>query len=214
LTTEPFCAQCIIDLLGERGKVIPWPTPAPSPEMATLAQKDDDSLLLIARGGAPAAFDEVVRRYQQKAVHIANRYCGNVTAARDIAQATFVAIYRALPAYRPRGRFSSYFYRVLLNECAMAHRSLRNEGRALGTLSAPAMCSETPESEILARERERELHLALGRLSERLRVVVALRFGGDMSYQEIAEALELPLGTVKRRLFDALEKLHDLLEAP
>ena len=130
--------------------------------------------------------------------------------SEDVAQDTFVEIFRALPSYRAHGKFSSYLYRVLLNRCHMTWRSSRAEQRAL-----EYACEETteiPELEVLLRERRRDLRVALGELSEKLRSVVLLRYSAGLSYDEIAETLEIPMGTVKRRLFDAMTKLRDSLE--
>ena len=92
----------------------------------------------------------------------------------------------------------------------MTWRSSRAERRAL-----EYACEETteiPELELLLRERRRDLRVALGELSEKLRSVVLLRYSAGLSYDEIAETLEIPIGTVKRRLFDAMTKLRESLE--
>ena len=112
-----------------------------------------------------------------------------------------------------RGRFPSYFYRVLLNQCAMVRRSALVEARAALVMpAAPAEAAATQETAILARERERDVEAALARLSAKLRDVVVLRYSGALRYDEIADVLHVPVGTVKRRLFDALEKLRQELE--
>lgn len=175
-----------------------------------LAERSDDELMLLTRGGRPAAFDELVRRHQRRVVRIAARYLGNQAAAADVAQATFLELFRAVPRYRPEGTLSAYLYRVLLNQCHMARRSEKSEARAFASLEvAPTASAQIPDEQILARERAREVDRALAGLSPKLRDVLVLRFAGELSYDEIAATLELPLGTVKRRLFDGLEKLRN-----
>jgi RNA polymerase sigma-70 factor (ECF subfamily) len=181
---------------------------------ADLSERDNDSLMLLARGGLDGAFDALVRRHQTRTLRIAAKYLGQSAVAKDVAQNTFLEIHRALPRYKARGRFESYLYRVLLNQCRMASRAARNAARAQTLLDRPVEVEDPlAEQLILERERRREVEQALGRLSGKLREVLVLRFVGELSYREIAEALGLPLGTVKRRIFDGLEKLRRNLEA-
>jgi RNA polymerase sigma-70 factor (ECF subfamily) len=183
-------------------------------EQLPLSARSDDDLMLIARGGKDTAFDTLVRRYQKRVLAVAGRLLGQRAAlAPDAAQNTFLAIYRARSSYQPRGKFAAYLYRVLLNQCRMTHRNahveesaLQGVDRALPEVGAPA------DAAVLARERRREVELALGRLSPKLREVVVLRYSGELAYDEIAESLGVPLGTVKRRLFDAMDRLRQSLE--
>jgi RNA polymerase sigma-70 factor (ECF subfamily) len=169
--------------------------------------------MLLSRGGLEAAFDVLVRRHQAKALKVAARCLGGNVFAPDAVQNCFVEIYRSLPSYGARGRFSAYLYRVLLNQCRMLKRSARIDARALErVLAESSNCPSLDENQILARERQRELEQALSCLSEKLREVVVLRYSADLSYDEIALALAVPLGTVKRRLFDALRRLQDSME--
>lgn len=178
-----------------------------------LSEQCDDDLMLLARGGQSRAFDELVQRHQPRVVRIAARYLGDPASAADAAQAAFVELYRALPRYHPRGQLRAYLYRVLINQCHMAKRLLRNQVRAFGTLSTePPVTVEIPDQAILTRERTREVERALAELSPKLRDVLVLRFAGELPYEEIAAVLDLPLGTVKRRIFDGLEKMRRRME--
>lgn len=188
--------------------------PTPSGDDRPLGERDDDELMLLSRGGHAGAFDVVVRRHQRRALAVAARYLGDPSAASDAAQNAFLAIYRDRERYQARGAFASYLYRVLLNQCRMAGRAGRAEARmaAAAALEPIAASEANAEARILAGERERDLLRALDRLSARLRVVVILRYSADLSYGEIAATLDLPLGTVKRRLFDGLARLRQLME--
>jgi len=188
-------------------------TEPPSDENSP-GHRTDDDLMLLARGGLDAAFDTLVRRHQERVIRVASRLAGRSSLAPDLAQNTFLAVYRALPKYQARGKFSAYLYRVLLTQCRLSYRSAHVENHALDKLSrVPAEASEAVEDIILARERQREVELALDCLSPKLRQAVVLRYSGELSYDEIAEVLLVPVGTVKRRLFDAMEKLRQNLES-
>jgi RNA polymerase sigma-70 factor, ECF subfamily len=186
------------------------PKRGPADEPAGLDDRSDDELMLLARGGLEAAFSRLIRRHQARTLRLAVRYLGRESLAADVAQDTFVEVFRALPHYQAHGKFSSYLYRVLLNRCHMTWRSARAEQRALEYVGEDV--SEVDEAELLLRERRRDLGVALGQLSEKLRSVVLLRYSAGLSYDEIADTLEIPSGTVKRRLFDAMTKLRGSLE--
>jgi RNA polymerase sigma-70 factor, ECF subfamily len=185
------------------------PSAEPGSEAVPLVSRSDDELMLLARGGARGAFDTLVRRHQTRVLHVAARRLGGSAAAADAAQNAFLEIYRALPRYQARGIFAAYLYKVLLNQCRATARSRRFEGQ----LDAP-LPEATPsaEGEILARERQRDVDAAVGRLGDKLRDVVLLRYGAGLAYEEIAASLGVPIGTVKRRLFDAMERLRQSLE--
>lgn len=171
----------------------------------TLDTRSDDELMLLARGGSKVAFEALVRRYQARVLSVAARRLGQRALAADVAQNAFLEVYRALPRYQPRGMFPAFLYRVLLNQCRMQQRSARAEGRARDTMEETAGASDDA---ILAREWQREVDSALRDLSPKLRDVVLLRYSAELTYEEIAEALDVPMGTVKRRLFDAMAKLR------
>jgi RNA polymerase sigma-70 factor (ECF subfamily) len=187
--------------------------PAPQPQDTAVDSRSDDELMLLARGGSHAAFDRLVQRHQGRVLCVAARHLGRSDLAPDVAQNTFVQIYRALPRYQPRGKFVAYLYCVLLSQCRIAHRSARVERQALGEAARlPSRAAEGADEQILARERQREVESAVQKLSEKLRAVVLLRYSAGLEYQMIAEALGVPVGTVKRRLFDAVEKLRRKME--
>lgn len=213
--SEPF-APILHSPRMSAGKLVPLARPG-APAAASV-ELGDDELMLLARGGRGVAFDELVRRHQRRVLGVAARYVRELAQARDVAQNAFLELYRALPRYQPRGAFTSFLYRITLNQCRMARRTARAEDRRVEAAALQLTDDvepETSEARILAREREREAQRALDGLSERLRAVAVLRYSGDLSYQEIAEVLGTPVGTVKRRLFDALEQLRQrLVEDP
>jgi RNA polymerase sigma-70 factor (ECF subfamily) len=192
--------------MGMRGGKLTLVPPLSEGGEAPVDERSDDELMLLARGGVASAFETLVRRHQTRALRVAARRLGRGAPVADVVQSTFLEVYRSLGRYQARGRFSSYLYRVLLNQCAMVRRSAGVETRAALVMPAvPAETAATQEAAILARERERDVEAALGRLSGKLRDVVVLRYSGALQYDEIADVLQIPVGTVKRRLFDALE---------
>ncbi|MFT3710017.1 MAG: sigma-70 family RNA polymerase sigma factor [Archangium sp.] len=173
------------------------------------SEPDDEQLVLRARHGDAQAFRLLVQRYQPGAVAFGIRYLGDPARARDAAQDAFVDLYFALARYQPRGRFAAYWHRLLVNRCRMGARADRSRDKlhddvaTLRVVHAPS-----PEDAFVAREDQLALQAGMARLSEKLRVVVALRFGAGLPLQEIADTLELPLGTVKSRVFAGLAELR------
>jgi RNA polymerase sigma-70 factor (ECF subfamily) len=184
-------------------------SPAPKEPARRLAERSDDELMLLARGGLDDAFDTLIRRHQRPVLRVALRYLGEAALSADVAQNTFVALLRALPDYRANGQFKAFLYRILLNQCRMARRSERSLQRVIDQASNATL---QVAHEVLFREQRRDVERALLRLSDKLREVVVLRFGADFNYDEIGETLRIPTGTVKRRLFTAKAKLREMLE--
>jgi RNA polymerase sigma-70 factor (ECF subfamily) len=167
--------------------------------------------MLLARAGVPGSFAALIRRHEARALRVACRFVGDPALAADITQNACVALFRALGQYRANGKFKPYFYRILINQCRMARRSARGEHRLVETLRADV---NPDTAQVLLRERRRDVEAAVGHLSKKLREVVLLRYGADLDYREIAETLGIPVGTVKRRMFVAMAKLRESLEAP
>lgn len=174
-----------------------------------LERREDDALMALARVGQREAFDVLVARHQRAVLRIAAKYLGDVAAARDACQSAFLEVYRDRARYRPGGRFPHYLRRVVLNQCHMQARRVRLAGRPSGEVPVDPV---RPDELILAEERRRVVEAEVQRLSDKLRAVVVLRYAGEHSLEEVAEILELPLGTVKSRLFAALQALGKTLE--
>jgi RNA polymerase sigma-70 factor (ECF subfamily) len=195
-------------------KIIPFPgRKALERGNRPLGELSDDELMLLARGGVDEAFDVLVRRHQAGVLKVAAKLLGRVELAKDAAQRTFLEVFRFLPQYQAQGKYKRFMFRVLMNQCRMVGREAQRDKKLQARLSAePRVNGDLPDERILARERRRELEALLMKLSRKLRLVVVLRFSGDLSHQEIGEVLELPVGTVKSRLFSGLEKLRMLMK--
>jgi RNA polymerase sigma-70 factor (ECF subfamily) len=181
----------------------------PEQPAVALEERDDDELMLCARGGRLEGFDVLVRRHQLRALTVATKYLGDPEEASDAVQNAFVELYRYLPRYRAQGKFTGLLARVVINQCRMAVRQRRTRFR----VEAAAGAEKQPDEELadqllIEREKRRDVERLVARLSPKLREVLVLRLAGGLSYQEIGNALDLRLGTVKSRLFSALAKLH------
>lgn len=179
--------------------------------VTNVADLDDEGLVERAKSGDDnAAFAELVRRHQGKVRGLLLRLTANPTLADDLAQEVFLRAYRGLVGFEGRSRFSTWIYRIAYN-VFVNHRT---RGKQLAALPegfeshAPAPDNELSASRLDLR---RDLAGAIGTLPERYRAVVTLHYLQDVSYPEIAEVLDLPLGTVKTHLHRAKKLLREQL---
>lgn len=177
----------------------------------SIAELDDEALVERAgNGGDNAAFAELVRRHQGKVRGLLLRLTGNSTLADDLAQEVFLRAYRGLVGFEGRSRFSTWIYRIAYN-VFLNHRSRSKDLAALpqGFESNAA----APDNELSPTrfDMRSDLAAAITELPERYRVVVTLYYLEDVSYPEIAEILDLPLGTIKTHLHRAKKLLREHL---
>ncbi|MFM7625931.1 MAG: RNA polymerase sigma factor RpoE [Gammaproteobacteria bacterium] len=181
------------------------------------ADASDLSLVQRAQKGEAGAFDALVRRYQHKVVKLVMRYVRNQTEAEDIAQDAFIKAYRALPRFRGDSAFYTWLYRIAINTAknALASRARnpvqfdldRNGGDddAPGDLQDRMTDTATPEALALTEEIRATVTAAIEQLPEDLRTAIMLRELDGLSYEEIAAAMDCPVGTVRSRIFRARE---------
>lgn len=171
-------------------------------------------LLASAQGGNLFAFDEIVRRYQRRVYSTALRIVRRHDLADDVTQEAFLRAHRALASY-DRGRpFGPWICRIAANLAINHVRSPEAREEALDEAAldrSPAAASDGPLDAILEKEARSVLEEAVGRLPAAQRAVFVLRTFEDLSYKEIAEALDLSVGTVMSRLSRAREKLRGAL---
>lgn len=179
----------------------------------------DGELVVRALAGREDGFEELVRRYQRPIVSYVYRMVGDYDMALDLTQEVFIRIYGSLERYRPEYKFSTWIYRIAHN-AAIDH--LRRAGgnrledlelEADGDTYEKPLASGalTPEQESERSERRAEIESVVQQLPPSYRELIVLRHAHDMSYDEIAEVTELPLGTVKNRIFRAREAMRALL---
>jgi RNA polymerase sigma-70 factor (ECF subfamily) len=173
-----------------------------------MSEPDDDAVWVSScLQGDAGAFEPLVRKYQRLLFGVAYRVVGDYEDARDVTQNAFVRAFERLDTFDPNRKFFSWLYRIAVNEGL----NLRRARRPLEALPAGLEARENPMDGLEARERQDRVQAALGRLSGEHRDVVVLRHFGELSYEEIAEALDVPEKTVKSRLFSARQRLAELL---
>ncbi len=163
---------------------------------------DDAALVRRCLSGETAAFETLVEEYQRVAFTVALRMLGDYEDARDVTQNTFVKAFEKLHSYDPSHRFFSWIYRILVNECLNARRGRR----VVEELSAEHPMAPTSDAAEAA-ERRRDVRAALLALPAHYREVIVLRHFAQMSYEEMATALGIPVKTVKSRLHTARGQL-------
>jgi RNA polymerase sigma-70 factor (ECF subfamily) len=181
----------------------------------------DEELISLFQKGKEAAFDELVYRYKDRIVNFLFRYTGNHETAEDLAQDTFIKLFRSKHLYKNIAKFSTWFYTIAINT---AKTWLKNEGR-IDTISINLGFDEdgekdfdiesrdiTPDDYANARIEEYYIQKALSMLDDKFREIIILRDIQDLDYEEIAEITGLPIGTVKSRINRAREKLKNLLQ--
>jgi len=155
--------------------------------------------------GASSAFGTLVLRYRKLVIAVAYRLCSDAALAEDIAQDTFVRVWERLADYRPSGNFRAWLVRIATNLTIDAMRK-RKPVVDIEDVSLVAP-GQGPEAFAVNSERVAVVRSALMRLPMQSRMVLVLREYQALSYQEIADALDLPLGTVKSRLNEARRRL-------
>lgn len=167
----------------------------------------DRALVLRYLDGELAAGDELVGRHLRRMFNVARRMLGNVQDAEDVTQTVFSNAFAALGSYDPKYRFFSWIYRMTVNASLNTLKRRRDVVSLDGKFDVPA-ASDSTES---AAEAEDLVGRALLELKPDDRAVVVLRHLEGLSYEEIADALGVPVKTVKSRLFTARQRLREVL---
>lgn len=183
-----------------------------------MAEPDDEQLVREAQAGSLPSFNVLVTRYQAPLYGLALRYVRDPEAAEDVAQEAFISAWRALAGFKG-GSFRAWLYRIAMNEAYDHHRRVhRRPSSSLDELleAGSAHGLETdrapgPEETAVSRATLRAVERCIGRLPEEYRAIVLLSDVRGLTYDELSRALELPLGTVKSRLYRARAALRALL---
>ncbi|MFH1278344.1 MAG: sigma-70 family RNA polymerase sigma factor [Candidatus Eisenbacteria bacterium] len=196
---------------------------SPKGESGPVGERTDEELMFLYRDGVEEAFTELVRRYRNKIVSTAYRVVGDYAKAEDVAQETFLRVHRNADRYRSIAKFSTWIYTIALN---VARNELRNTKRKRlvsleafgrdsdsepGTYDIPDETSR-PDQDVEVRELRRIFNAAIKKLPPRYRTVFVLRDVQGLTYEEMAEILKVPKGTVKSRMNRARLKFRELIE--
>ena len=181
---------------------------------------DDRRLIAECLEGRPAAFEELVRRYQDRLYNTVYRLLDNSEDAQDVVQEAFLSAYQALDRFKGDAQFFTWLYRIAVNTAISFKRKRRvalRLGRHGAEPDSPAEPLDSSESNrpghlLEQAERERSIRSALNRLSPEHRAVLILKDMEDMKYETIAGIMQIPIGTVRSRLHRARMELRSLLQ--
>jgi RNA polymerase sigma-70 factor (ECF subfamily) len=180
----------------------------------------DEELVSRVQHGDKAAFDLLVIKYQHKIIQLVNRYVKDPSEAQDVAQEAFIKAYRALGAFRGEATFYTWLYRIAINTAKnyLILRTRRHSNYQLDIQEVEAIGNEpqlqgmdTPEQLILNEEIMTTLNKAIEDLPEEMQLAFKLREFEGLSYEEIALAMDCPIGTIRSRLFRAREAIDKQL---
>ena len=183
----------------------------------------DELLVKRAREGSPEAFDALVLRYQYKAVALAQSILRNQEMAKDTSQNAFVKAYFGLKNFRQVSQFKTWFFRIIINEAKDALRKEKSRGlfktqhetdqdeESESILELIPSETRSPKEELEMKEEKEKLEMAIKKLPEREREIFILRYLNDLSLAEVAETLNLAVGSVKAHLSHGLEKVKSFL---
>jgi RNA polymerase sigma-70 factor, ECF subfamily len=184
-----------------------------------LYPQDDELLVEQVKKGNQSAFSILVQRHQGAIYSLCYRMTGDSQEAEDLAQEAFLRLYRSVGGFRPGTRLRPWFRRIAVNVCLDALRRRREATVPLDKLlemetqPRAARREEMPEEAYLSREVRVEVQRGLLKLAGDYRAVLVLRYLEDLSYQEIAEVMGVPVSTVETRLFRAKKMLAATLAA-
>lgn len=173
-----------------------------------MKEYDDGTLVRRSLEGERAAFEELVVRYQRPVYNAALRLLHDAEEAKDVAQTTFLSVFEHLADYDPNYKFYSWIYRIAVNESF----NTLGKRKPLEEISGDEI-DRSPGPERLAESEQTRgaIEDALMRINPELRSVVVLRHVMNLSYEDMAETLELPEKTVKSRLYSARQQLRTML---
>jgi RNA polymerase sigma-70 factor (ECF subfamily) len=180
----------------------------------------DAPLIERVKRGDQKAFEMLVVKYQRRIERLIGRMVRDVDLVQDIAQETFIRAYRAIPQFRGDSAFYTWLYRIAVNTAKKAlvdlkrdplvtesARSVRDDDDETSRVENELTDGETPEAVLASKEIAAAVNASIEALSEDLRQAITLREIEGLSYEEIAEAMDCPIGTVRSRIFRAREAI-------
>jgi RNA polymerase sigma-70 factor (ECF subfamily) len=178
------------------------------------ARMNEAELVRQAQRGDTEAYAVLVGLHERFVYNLALRSLGNSEDAADAAQDAFIRAWVGLADFRGQSRFRTWLYRIVINLCINRSPRLRKDLEALTHdefLELPSL--ETVAAKVEQRELRAIVYREVERLPEQYRLLISLRYQHELTYEEIANLLDLPLGTVKTGLFRAKERLRERLTA-
>lgn len=182
---------------------------------ASSVDQDDADLVLACQSGNQDAFAILVQRHQRRVFNLVYRMLQQYEEANEVTQETFLAAWQGLAAFRGDARFSTWLYRIAYN-CALKQLEQRKRDKALqmAMQAEPLETEDLTGAELAAiHDRQELVREQLSTLPSKYRIVLILRHLQDMTYEEMAEILTMPIGTIKTQLFRARNLLKERLES-
>jgi RNA polymerase sigma-70 factor (ECF subfamily) len=174
---------------------------------------EERELIRRAQQGETAAFETLVQEHASFVYNLALRTLNDAHEAEDVAQEAFVRAWQALPQFRATAQFRTWLYRIVTNLCYNRLPQLKRELAALDPAEEVVLSDgrQAVERALLTAELRQQIFTAIDNLPQSYRLLVTLRHLQELSYQEIAEVTEMPLGTVKTGIFRARQMLQERL---
>jgi len=186
--------------------------------VSSCTEQNDAFLVAASKQGDQDAFAQLVQRYQRRIFNLVFRILQQYDEATEITQETFLAAWQGLPSFRVDARFPTWLYRIAYN-CSLKQLEHRRRDRALqAAIQAEQVLQHVDDSmradtELEAHDRQTMIQEQISNLPAKYRIVLVLRHLQEMTYEEMAEALTMPIGTIKTHLFRARNLLKERLEA-
>ncbi|HEU4754183.1 MAG TPA: sigma-70 family RNA polymerase sigma factor [Armatimonadota bacterium] len=172
---------------------------------------EDSQLVARFQRGDESAFDELVERHRRRIYSLVCRLA-NPGEADDLAQDVFIAAYKALPNFRGDSAFSTWLYRIAVHVCSHHLRKRRLDTTDLDEQQQDFERGHDPERSAISTELQERVRAAIDQLPYKLRLVVVLRDMQGLNYEEIAQVVGCPIGTVRSRLHYATQRLASALQ--
>ncbi len=184
----------------------------------------DAQLMLQFKAGDQRAFHHLFDAYKKRVANYCHRYCGNAAVAEELAQETFLRVYKAAPRYRPKARFSTWLFKIAANVCLNEIRKPAYRARMASLDDAPGEDSaahrspegsgpEPPDTILERSEKQAMVQNAIARLPEQQRAALLLRVNEEFSYREIGRQINRSEGHVKTLIYRGRQQLKKLLGA-
>ena len=183
----------------------------------SFTEQEEANLVAASKKGDQDSFAQLVQQHQRRVFNLVFRMLQQYEEAKEVTQETFLAAWQGLPSFRGDARFSTWLYRIAYN-CALKQLEQRKRDRAIQVelqteeMVASFTQEQRVDAEIESRARQALVHEQLANLPAKYRIVLVLRHLQDMTYEEMAEILTMPIGTIKTHLFRARNLLKERLE--
>ena len=188
-----------------------------SSAVSSVTEQDEAQFVVASKQGDQDAFAQLVQWHQRRVFNLVFRMLQHYEEACEVTQEAFLAAWQGLPSFRGDARFSTWLYRIAYN-CALKQLEQRKHDKALQVLVQAEQIvgniyrEERVDAALEAHARQALVHEHLSELPDKYRIVLVLRHLQEMTYEEMAEILSMPIGTIKTHLFRARNLLKERLE--